>query len=192
MKIKSLLPVALTALLTVGTTQTCQAAVVTSFQSLNIRGTLYDATIHDAGLSFNQIWDVDNDAQFAESDASLVNHTPFFFSDFGAFDAASAVLAAFGTSNTHDGTRDGFFIPIGYSTGTFTFNHVEVRYDSSASIGVDNLRITSYRYELPIDASNRWVSFELAATTNIPLPPTIFMLIPSLLALSRFRKNVIN
>jgi hypothetical protein len=85
------------------------AALVTQLLGVDVNGSLYDVTFHDA--SFNDLWDGDNDGVF-ESDGSLFDSQPAFWGNASdALVAAQAIMARLGLVDTTSGIGDGFAVP---------------------------------------------------------------------------------
>ena len=93
------------------------AEVVNPIIGLNIGkgGTLYDVTFHDGSDdSFNAIWDADDNGDFDGA-------APTFWGDFaGAIEAANAIIARLGTTDTTTAGSDSFLVPYGAGQGCTT------------------------------------------------------------------------
>ena len=123
------------------------AAVMNPLFGLNIGGTLYDVTFHDVdAVSFNALWDADNTGTIG-SGSSVFSNPPTFWGDpTGAMQAAAAIIAALGATDTTIAGSDGFVVPFGSSpsdeTALSSFGDVIYYYtDSSPTLlGTDDLK----------------------------------------------------
>ena len=128
---------------------TAQAALVTQILGLDIGGTFYDVTFHTgSGDTFNALWDADGNGVFDSA-------APTFWGDpTGAQAAATAIIAALGTSDTTVGGipgSDSFYVPygtVGPSLSSFP-DSINVYTDTVTNAGIDSLAtlVTSDNYD---------------------------------------------
>lgn len=104
-------------------TSSASAALVTTIDDLYIDGMFYDVVFHTgSGDSFTGLWDSDQNGTFGD-DVSMFNAEPtFWWNENGAHQAAIAIAAYLGTTDTTTiFGDDGFIVPFGYIGGSATF-----------------------------------------------------------------------
>ncbi|MCB1936440.1 MAG: PEP-CTERM sorting domain-containing protein [Nitrosomonas sp.] len=145
------------------------AVLVTSLSNLDIGGTKYNVTFH-SDISFNDLFDKDNDGIFNDNDGSVFNRAPTFFGNIaGAGIAADAIINALGTTDhtyqtTTGNLRDLFYVP--HTIFGHTNTQIGYMTDDFSSLTSDS----RVRGDIGRTTSNRipFVSFEA-----VPTPPTL-------------------
>jgi hypothetical protein len=157
-------------------------AVATSIPNLMIDGTRYDVTFHP-GLTFNDIWDENEDGIFG-NDESLLNRSPLFWGTYWgrgtSYSAANAIMHELGDVDGWSLGSDAFCVP-GDGGAHYEYpRFVSARCDSYAEYVYDSIDAYDVVNAGMSFSNTTWVSF--SPSTVVPLPSTV-LLFSSALAL---------
>ncbi|MEN8107819.1 MAG: hypothetical protein ABFS22_07420 [Pseudomonadota bacterium] len=169
------------------------AAVINPILGLDIGGTLYDVTFHDAeGDSFNALWDADDDGVFGGG-ASVFSAAPTFWGDaVGASLAAQAIIARLGVTDESAFGGDGFIVPYEAFGGPFApgFQQISAYADLNSLPGVDTVVVTVIADSAdPTVEGFPYASFQRVV---VPVPAAVWLFASGLLGLigiSRKKKS---
>lgn len=151
------------------------AALVTNINGLLIDGTLYDVTFHSngggqTGVSFNGLWDGDDNQMFG-SDSSTFDTMPTFFGDeAGANLAAIAIAAALGGVNTTSNNSDRFAVPFMFASIT-SGTVVRSRIDGNT----DSMTDTITEGAIAVGTGPARAPFVSFTPTVVPVPAAVWL-----------------
>ena len=171
------------------------AAIIDSISNLDINGTAYDVTFHTDSVSFNDLWDADDDGIFGGG-GSVFATQPTFWLDLAAANAArDAVAAALGTVDGWHAISDSFFVPCGIDLACLTsinrgFNPIAAASENNTRYNRD---ITSTEFisdnTITPGTSGRRAYASFSPSASAPAPITPALLIPGLVAIAGIRKR---
>jgi len=173
------------------------AAIIDSISNLDINGTAYDVTFHTNSVSFNDLWDADNDGIFGGG-ASVFSSQPTFWLDQAAARVAvDAVAEALGTEYGWRALSDAFLVPCGVNVAlTWCAGTITAGRDSIASYNepreayeVDGGGSTATGDDVAYGGGARFAYVSFAPSNTASSPVTLALLIPGLVAIAGIRKR---
>jgi hypothetical protein len=170
------------------------AAIIDFISNLDINGTAYDVTFHTDSVSFNDLWDADDDGIFGGGSSIFSSQPAFWLDKAAALAAQSAVILELGTLVGWNSLYDSLVIPCG-TNGDCTTSITAFRdiifssVDGGTSYSDDSVNFAGLSDIQPRGGiqPNAYASFTLSGAAPSPITPAL--LIPGLVAIAGIRKR---
>jgi len=170
------------------------AAIIDSISNLDINGTAYDVTFHTGSVSFNDLWDADDDGIFGGGGSVFSTQPTFWLDQAAAFAARAAVVAALGSIDGWSAVSDGVAVPCGTESLCSTSINagpelILYAIDGDTSYPSDVLSSAVAEDSQRAIGSGNFAIASFAPSGSAPAPITPALLIPGLVAIAGIRKR---